>query len=284
VPKKSWNPMAELPDLEVISEYLSPRLTGVAIVAAQVRRPLVVRNLLGGDAASHIVGRRFTGMSRRGKYLLGPLDDGVTIVIHPMLAGRLLYGLPIGRQRKRDALVLELADGKELRYHDAKDMGKIYLTKDLHQVPGFSNLGPEATDPLLTLEIFRERIRVHRAEIKRVLTDQSFVAGIGNAYADEILWRARVYPMRRRPDLSPDDVARIHRAMHDALTESIEILRERIRSRTDVEIRDFLCVHGRTGEICPRCGGTISKVTRERRTTNFCRTCQPGLMVGRGKR
>jgi formamidopyrimidine-DNA glycosylase len=276
--------MAELPDLEVICEYLSPRLTGVTIAAAHVQRPLVVRNLLGGDAASHIVGRRFVGMSRRGKYLLGPVNDGVTIVIHPMLAGRLLYGQPLGRQRKRDALLLELSDGNELRYHDAKDMGKIYLTRDLLQIPGFAGLGPEATDPFLTLEIFRERLHMHRAEIKRVLTDQSFVAGIGNAYADEILWRAGVYPMRRRPDLSPDDVARIYGAMHDVLTESIDILRERIGTRTDVEIRDFLSVHGKAGETCPRCGGTISKVTRERRTTNFCRTCQPGLMVRRGRR
>ncbi len=272
--------MAELPDLEVIREFLSPRLTGVSIARVQIRRPLVLRNLLGGDAASHIMGRRFAGVSRRGKFLLGPLDNGVTIVVHPMLAGRLLYGQPLGRHRKRDAFVLGLDDGQELRYHDAKDMGKIYLTKDLGQVPGFSSLGPEATDPSLTLEDFCERIRSHQAEIKRVLTRQSFVAGIGNAYADEILWRAQIYPMRRRSDLSADEVARIHGAMKDVLAESIEILRERIASRTDVELRDFLSVHGKTGEPCPRCGGAISKVTRERRTTNFCRTCQPGLMVG----
>ncbi len=271
--------MAELPDLEVIREYLSPRLKGVVVAKAQVRRPLVVRNLLGGDATDHIVGQQFTGIDRRGKYVLASLDNGVTVVIQPMLAGRLAYGQPLGRHRKRDALVLGLADGMELRYHDAKDMGKIYLTRDLDQVPGYSSLGPDATDPTLTLERFHERIRVHRAEIKRVLTKQSFVAGIGNAYADEILWRARIYPMRRRPELSPDEIAQIHSAMREVLTEAIDTLRERIGTRTDLEIRDFLSVHGRAGEPCPRCGSTISKVTRERRTTNFCRTCQPGLMV-----
>lgn len=272
--------MAELPDLEVIREFLSPRLTGIYIAKVQIRRPLVLRNLLGGDAASHLVGRTFTGVARRGKFLLASLDSGVIIVIHPMLAGRLLYGEPLGRHRKRDALVLGLADGQELRYHDARDMGKIYLTEDLDLVPGFSSLGPEATDPAFTLEAFRERIRPHRAEIKRVLTSQSFVAGIGNAYADEILWRAQIYPMRRRPDLSPDEVARLHGAMQDVLTEAVDVLRERMQVRTDVELRDFLSVHGKTGEPCRRCGGSISKVARERRTTNFCRTCQPGLMVG----
>lgn len=273
--------MAELPDLEVIREFLSPRLEGISITKAQIRRPLVIRNLIGGDTAEHVVRRRFTGMERRGKFLLAPLDSGVTIVIHPMLAGRLLYGLPLGRHRTRDALVLDLDDGNQLRYHDAKDMGKIYVTADLDQVPGLSDLGPEANDPAVTPEIFHRRLLAYRAEIKKVLTHQSFVAGIGNAYADEILWRAMIYPMRRRPDLSFDEVTRLCWAMHNVMAESIEILRRRLGSRTDVEIRDFLSVHGKTGEPCPRCGRAISNVTRERRTTNFCRTCQPGLMVSR---
>jgi formamidopyrimidine-DNA glycosylase len=169
----------------------------------------------------------------------------------------------------------------ELRYHDAKDMGKIYLAHDLSQIPGWVGLGPEATDPELTLEAFRERLRRHHGEIKGVLTNQSFVAGIGNAYADEILWRAGIYPMARRPRLNDEQVSRLYDAIRTVLAEAIETLQERIGDRIDVEIRDFLAVHGRFGQPCPRCGTAISKVTRERRTTNFCRSCQPGLMVGR---
>lgn len=273
--------MPELPDLEVIREYLDPRLKGVRIQEALVRRPLVVRNLMGGDAAGDLVGRRFTGAGRRGKFLLLPLDDGSTLVINPMLAGRLHYGEPLRRDRVRDALVLQLADGRELRYHDAKDMGKVYLTRDLSLVPVFASLGPDATDPDLTLEVFRERLRRRRGEIKGVLTNQTFVAGIGNAYADEICWRAELYPFRRRPSLGDKEVARLYAAMRAVLTEAIETLRVRVGDDIHVGVRDFLAVHGKAGVPCPRCGGATSKVTRSRRTTNFCRTCQPGLMVAR---
>ena len=273
--------MPELPDLEVIREFLAPRLAGVAITSVEVRRPLVVRNLLGGEPDDHLLGRRFAGAGRRGKFLLLPLDSGSTLVVNPMLAGRLRYGQPLGRHRVRDALVLGLADGHELRYHDAKDMGKVYLTGDPNQVPTFAELGPDATDPALTLAVFRERLRRHHGEIKGILTNQSFVAGIGNAYADEICWRAGLYPFRRRPSLNDDEVARLYAVVGAVLGEAIDILRQRVGEAIDVEIRDFLAVHGKAGEPCPNCGSPISKVTRARRTTNFCRTCQPGLMVAR---
>ena len=182
--------MPELPDLEVIREYLTPRLTGVDIASVEVRRPLVVRNLLGGEMADHLVGRRFALVNRRGKFLLLELESGTTLVINPMLASRIRYGEPLPRPRTRDALVLRLSDGHELRYFDSVDMGKVYLARDLDQVPAFAGQWPEATEPTLTLDAFRERLRPHRGEIKGVLTNQSFVAGIGNAYADEILWSA----------------------------------------------------------------------------------------------
>ena len=276
--------MPELPDLEVIREFLASRLTGVQIASVEARRPLVMRCLVGGDMSEALRGRRFAGALRRGKFLLLPFDDGSWLVINPMLAGRLRYGQPLPRHRVRDALVLGLADGQELRYHDAKDMGKLYLTASLDQIPTFTELGPEATDPALTLEVFRERLRRHHGEIKGLLTNQRFVAGIGNAYADEICWSARIYPFRRRPSLSGDEVAQLHAAMRDVLNGAIETLRERVGEAIDVEVRDFLAVHGRAGQPCPNCATEISKVTRQRRTTNFCRTCQPGLMVGGPRR
>jgi formamidopyrimidine-DNA glycosylase len=160
-------------------------------------------------------------------------------------------------------------------------MGKIYLVDDLAQVPTFSDLGPDALDPQLGLDAFRERLRRHHGEIKGILTNQRFVAGIGNAYADEICWRARLYPFRRRPSLEAGEVAGLYVAMRTVLTDAIDILRQRVGEAIDVEIRDFLAVHGKGGEPCPRCGSPISQVTRQRRTTQFCRACQPGLMVGR---
>jgi len=272
--------MPELPDLEIIREYLAPRLAGVSIASVEVRRPLLMRNLLGGNAADHLLQQRFATAERRGKFLILSLDSGALLIINPMLAGRIRYGLPLARDRTRDALVLGLADGNELRYHDAKDMGKLYLTRDPNQVPTFAELGPEATDPNLSLEVFRERLRRHHGEIKGVLTNQRFVAGIGNAYADEICWRAEVYPFRRRPSLSDEEIARLHTAMQAVLAEAIETLRLRVGDAIDKEVRDFLLVHGKAEQPCPRCGSDISKVTRSRKTTNFCRTCQPGLMTG----
>lgn len=273
--------MPELPDLEVIREFLAARLVGVSIASAEVRRPLVVRNLLGGDLVAHLVGCSFTAIDRRGKFLLLSLEGGATLVVNPMLAGRLRYGEPLARHRARDALVLGLAGGRELRYHDARDMGKVYLTADLNQVPTFSTLGPEATDPGLTLEVFCQRLRRHPGEIKGVLTNQAFLAGIGNAYADEICWRAGIYPFRRRASLSGEEVARLYTAMCAVLAEAMATLRERVGEAIDVEVRDFLAVHGHAGQPCPRCGAPISQVTRARRSTEFCRSCQPGLMVGR---
>ena len=279
--------MPELPDLQVIREFLEPRLVGVTITSAEVRRPIPVRNMLGGDLTERLVGRCFAGVERRGKFLLLPLDSGaaltgvVTLAINPMLAGRIRYGEPLGRHRKRDVLVLGLNDGNELRYHDAKDMGKVYLTDDLDQIPTYADQGPEADDPALTLDVFRQRLHKHQGEIKWILTKQRFVAGIGNAYADEILWRAGIYPFRRRPSLSEEEIKGLYTATRAVLAEALEILRERVGAAIDVEIRDFLSVHGKPGESCPRCGGTVSEVKRERRATHFCRTCQPGLMLRR---
>ncbi len=163
-------------------------------------------------------------------------------------------------------------------------MGKVYLTDSLAQVPTFGELGPEATDPALTLDGFRERLRPRRGEIKGVLVDQTFVAGIGNAYADEILWRAQIYPFRRRTSLSDEEVAALYEAMRTVLAEAIEILSMRVGEEIDKEVRDFLAVHGKPGQPCPRCGGSISEVKQAGSATHFCRTCQPGLMVAKGRR
>jgi len=273
--------MPELPDLEVIREYLAPRLAGVDIASVEVRRPLLVRNLVGGEVAEHLAGRRFASVNRRGKFLLLELESGTTLVINPMLAGRIRYGEPLPRPRLRDALVMGLSDGHELRYFDAVDMGKVYLSCDLDQVPAFASQGPEATEPTLTLDAFRQRLRPHRGEVKGILTNQSFVAGIGNAYADEILWSARLYPFRRRTDLSDVEIDQLYAAMRSVLSEAIATLRERVGEDIDVEVRDFLAVHGKAGQPCPRCGSPISQVKRQRAATHFCRTCQPGLMVNR---
>ena len=191
----------------------------VAIVDAQAPRPYRPQ-FPGWESVFSSGGPAFPVCHPPRQVLLLSLAGGVTIVIHPMLAGRIRYGEPLGKDRVRDALILALENGKELRYHDTKDMGKIYLVSDLDQVPGFAGLAPEADDPALTLETFRQRLRKHQGEIKGVLTNQQFVAGIGNVYADEILWCAAIYPMRRRASSAPKRWSACYRCMQFGLAES----------------------------------------------------------------
>ncbi|HUW94821.1 MAG TPA: DNA-formamidopyrimidine glycosylase family protein [Anaerolineae bacterium] len=271
--------MPEIPDLEVIREYLEAVLPGQRIESAEVLRPLVVRNLLADDFVSVLNGNGISGVRRRGKFLLFDLESGQTVVINPMLVGRLLYCQPEQRRAAKTVLILHLSNGMDLRYVDSKSMGKVYLTSDENLVPRFAGQGPEALDPQVTMEVFRERLRTRRGEIKGLLTNQAVLAGIGNAYADEMLFEARLYPFRKRPSLSPEEVESLYQAMRRVLSEATVVLRERIGDDIDVKIRDFLSVHGKGGSPCPRCGTPISEIKARNRLTNFCRNCQPGRMI-----
>jgi formamidopyrimidine-DNA glycosylase len=271
--------MPELPDLEVIKEYLQSVLPGQVIEAAEVLRPLVVRNLVDDGFAPAVEGTEITDVSRRGKFLLLELDSGHTLVVNPMFAGRLQYCPPEQRRAAKTFLALHLSGGKELRYVDPKSMGKVYLTPDENLVPRFGGQGPDALDPEFTLDVFRERLRPRRGEIKGLLTNQAVLAGIGNAYADEILFEARLYPFRKRPTLSPDEIETLHRSIGSVLSQAVVVLRERMGDDIDIKIRDFLQVHGHGGSPCPRCGTRISEIRARNRLTHFCRTCQPGKMI-----
>ncbi len=269
--------MPELPDLEAVKAVLTERILGQTIEAVDIRLPLMVRTLAPGDFAERVVGQHFTAVDRRGKFLILALDNGLSLVINPMLMGRLYYIPRSVKMRAKTHLVIRLADGMDLRYVDQKTMGKVYLTDDLARVPTFTEQGPEALE--VGLDEFRARLKRHPGEVKGILTNAEFVAGIGNAYADEILWRASLYPFRKRPSLSDDEVAALYEAMRATLLDAVVVVRERMGERTELEIRDFLQVHGKGGEPCPRCGTPVSEITANQRITNFCRQCQPGALV-----
>ena len=271
--------MPELPDIEVISEFLAAHVVGQTIIAVDHVGAIVVRNLLGGDTASVLSGRRIASSRRRGKFLILDLDQVALLAINFMLSGRLMYCSASTKLRAHTYLVLSLSGGEQLRYTDQTQMGKIYLTEDVGKVPTFSEQGPDALDPALTLAVFRDRLRRHPGEIKGSLTNQAFLAGIGNAYADEILYRARVYPFKRRSELEADDIERIYAAIGMVLMEAMATLRQRAGSDIHLEVRDFLLVHGKAGQPCPRCGTSISQVAANQRITNFCRSCQPGTLI-----
>lgn len=272
--------MPELPELEVVKEFLAVHLVGRKIEKVEVLRPIVVRNLTDLDFASSLEGQVFIKIERRGKFLIFSLD-ALYLVINPMLSGRLYFSLSAERRLAKTFVIWYLQDGIDLRYVDEKQMGKIYLTADLSLVPGFAMQGPEALE--VTFEVFEERLKQHRGEIKGVLVDQTFVAGIGNAYADEILFRAGVYPFKRRPGLTEGEIRRLYEAMRAVLEESIANIHERMGDEIHLKFRDFLAVHGRGGSPCPHCGTPISEVRARNRLTNFCRSCQPGIMIGKSR-
>ncbi len=161
-------------------------------------------------------------------------------------------------------------------------MGKIYVARSLAEVPGLSSLGPEPLE--IGPEAFRERLRLRRGEIKGILINQEFVAGIGNAYADEILWRAEIYPFLRRPQLSESEQARLYSAIRTELEEAIAWVREEMGEDISLKPREALSVHGKGGDPCPRCGARITEIRGRNRLTNFCRECQPGIMAGLTRR
>ena len=268
--------MPELPDLEAIRDFLNQRLPGTRIEGAQTLIPFIIR-LPMQDFVEILEGNVFEETARAGKFLLFNLASGHRLVVNAMLTGRYQYCLPSERRRAKTCLALLLANGHELRYVDERLMGKVYLVEgdELDSIPQFAEMGPDALSPELTEQAFSERLRRHNGQIKSVLVNQRFVAGIGNAYSDEILHVAHIHPYRRRSTLSGEEVSTLYHSLHSVLEWAIPQITERMGSELPLEeVRDFLRVHRRGGEPCPTCGGRITEITAGGRVTSFCRTCQ----------
>ena len=274
-------------------------MSGRPVLAAEAPGPLTVRGTpaeLGG-----LVGQRLRRFRRRGKFLWLEFDRD-RVVINAMLTGRLqlardpsvkkpqktLFILGFGPRQGNPADAAAWTAGAawipgdeaipEMRYRDPTQMGKVYLLPGGvdRPVPGAGpgEMGPDADDPGLTLDVWRERIRRHPGELKNLLRNQEFIAGIGNAYSDEILHAARLLPTRRRASLAPEEIDELYVATRTTLAGAIAILRERVPPSFETEIRDFLAVHNKGGQPCPRCGGRITQTEAGGFTTSYCRHCQ----------
>ena len=267
--------MPELPDLEIIKDFLGKAIRGVLIQEVEITEHLVLR-CSADDLIDGLEGKAFSGVRRRGKFLIFDLAEDAHLVFHLMIAGRLQYCSGGEKPLAGICLRLKLFPDHELRYYDRKRMGRVYWVggTDFSSIPQFAELGPEATDPTVDLEIFCKRIRRHPGMIKNILTNQRFLAGIGNAYADEILFAAGILPFRKRSSLNSAELANLKRAIGSVLSWARSELGERVGADIHVEIRDFLKVHGKGGQACSICGGRISEITANRRRTNFCRGCQ----------
>ena len=289
--------MPELPDLTILAEAFGAALVGRTIVAASAPDPLVLRATPAEFAT--LLGNCLLDVRRRGKFLILETDR-TAVWASPMLTGRFGMAAPDLPRPKgsvilrfgpwvgpgpdvvapwvRGAAWLPVPDAEiELRYLDPTRMGKLYLVPvdAPRSVPGSApaELGPDADDPTLTLAEFRTRIRRHPGELKGLLRNQAFVAGIGNAYSDEILWAARLNPFRRRSSLAGEEVDALYAAIRETLAWSVDILRARVPPTFEKQVRDHLRVHLRGGLPCLRCGAAISQVGG-REATSYCRACQ----------
>ncbi len=274
--------MPEIPDLEAIRSFLNERIVGVEITQARALIPYILR-VPGADFEATLTGNRFGYVLRRGKFLLFPLADERVLVINPMLTGRFQYVQPKAKVAAKTCISMMFENGWQLRYADRMLMGKIYIVPadEMMSVPMFADMGPDALE--VTEEEFRQRIRKHPGAIKNVLTNHKFIAGVGNAYSDEILWEARVEPFRKRSTMSDDEIGSLYRALHTVMDRSIPIVTEHFRESLDYEEwREHLKVHRKgappgadkdTGR-CPRCGTHITEITPNQRITSWCRTCQ----------
>ena len=280
IPHGQWHsPVPELPDLTVVAEELQARATRREVLDATAPTPILVRAT--PAELSLLAGTAITDVKRRGKFLLftfarGGVDE-LVLAANPMLAGR-FWLLDTGKDkvRARTGLRIRFTDGGELRYVDREMLGKLYLVRPdgLDAIPGWMEMGPDADDPELTLDRFRERIRRHPGELKSLLRNSRFVAGIGNAYSDEILWEAQLAPLRRRSTLKPEEIDRLYAAMRSVLADATVRLRTLVPPDIQLQHREFLKVHLRGGEPCPRCGRVLRQIGGDEATT-FCRTCQP---------
>ena len=271
--------MPEAPELEVVKDFLNRRARGATVLSATVLRPSVVRPVV-ADLEADIRGRAIEGFLRRGKFLLVELSGDRRLAINPMLTGGLQFCPPDARVFKKTCAVLSLSNGYELRYLDDRQMGRVYYTsaQRLYEVPQFSEMGPDVMDGA-SFEQFRELLKPFRGEIKGVLTRGRVLSGIGNAYADEILFAAKIYPFRKRGALTEEELRRLHRCCSAVIEDATRTVRERMGEDIHLKFRDFLQVHNKGGEPCPRCGSAITQITANRRITSYCRSCQPGMLL-----
>ena len=290
--------MPELPDLRVLADAFSVALAGRELVSTTVKQPLVLRGT--GAELRGFEGHRLERVLQRGKFLTLEFG-GDRIVINAMLTGRLGLARPRAKAFASTALVFTFgprtgpppglkpaswtrgadwlpanAQPVELRYRDPKKMGKVYVLPAGidRDVAGWDTLGPDADAAELDLPVWQERIKRHNGELQNLLKNQDFVAGIGNAYSDEVLWAARIAPFRKRSSLAAEESEQVWRASHEVLNWAVVELQGRVPPTFEKQARDFLRVHLKGGQPCPRCGAVLSEVSPGGFTTTWCRSCQ----------
>lgn len=273
--------MPELPEVETVAADLRPHLVGRTIIRCDLRFPTIVRHPEPEAFIDAVVGMRITSVGRRGKYILIRLVEDLVLVVHLGMSGQLRLVEPATSLAAHTHAVFDLDDGSQLRYTDPRRFGRLLLgtEADLLSARAMPPLGPEPIDPTFGADDLYQRFRNRKALIKAVLLDQSTIAGVGNIYADESLYRARVRPDRVARSLSRGSVRRLHEALRLSLLLAIQNRGSSVDTYRDAwgEVggqQEKLQVYGRAGEPCFTCGRPLSLVRIAGRSSVFCRRCQ----------
>lgn len=280
--------MPELPEVETVARDLRPHLVGATIVGARCSWARTLRTHDPVAFADAVAGRRILSVGRRAKQLVIELSGETALTVHLKMTGQLFIVPASAPVDPYVRLVLELADGRELRFRDIRKFGKVGLYgRDpvsgelVTEVGGsavFAAIGPEPLDDAYTVKVFRSRLRRRSGRLKPLLLDQSFVAGVGNIYADEALWRSRLHPLRTVGTLRVADERRLHQEIRAVLGEAVERRGSSIDDYTapdgDGSMQERLDVYQRTGAPCRRCGRAIKRIVVGARSTHFCSWCQ----------
>ncbi|MBG6101306.1 formamidopyrimidine-DNA glycosylase [Micromonospora vinacea] len=272
--------MPELPEVEALAGYLRQRAVGRRVDRLEIAAISALKTYQ--LAPAEVAGRAVVDATRHGKFLDVLFEGGLHLVVHLARAGWLHYReafpstTPLRPGKGPIAVRIRLDDGSGFDLTEAGTQKKLaaYLVTDLAEVPGVAKLGPDALAS--DLPTFAERLRSRRGQVKGVLTDQSVLSGVGNAYSDEILHAAKLSPFAITDRLTDDQIATLHAATRQVLGDAVERSLGQRAAELKGEKRSGLKVHARTGLPCPVCGDTVREVSFADSSLQYCPTCQTG--------
>jgi formamidopyrimidine-DNA glycosylase len=273
--------MPELPEVESVRARLEPVLTGRSFERVEIADTRLVRPYEPAEVAAELEGERVAAVERRGKYLIVRFESDRVLLIHLRMTGSLRHSAAGLSDDPHRRAVVRLDDGSDVAYRDVRRFGTWLLLEPGELEPYLApRLGDEPLDALFTAARLGERLAKRRAPIKAALLDQRTLAGMGNIYVDEALWRAKIHPLRPAESLDRNELRRLHRAVRQALELGIRRQGSTLRDYAlpdggSGSMQDEFRVYGRGGEPCDRCGAPIAKSRVGGRGTWFCPTCQP---------
>ena len=274
--------MPELPEVETIARDLNAAgVVGKTLTCARVYWDRTIAEPSVPEFCRLIEKKQIAAVGRRGKFLVIDLTGGGHLLMHLRMSGR-LHLVSSGAERlPHEHVVFAFEDGSELRFHDTRKFGRVYLMVDAERILG--RLGPEPLNPMFTPRILFEGMRKRSRRVKPLLLDQGFVAGLGNIYTDEALWEAQIHPRRLSDSLSQKEAEALHAAIRKVLQRGLKNLGTSLGTgkanfysvgRRRGRNRDALKVFRRTGEPCPRCAAPVQRIIVGQRSTHICPKCQ----------